>query len=305
MTDIVARIPFYAYLRFLFLLYLVLPQTQGARIIYQTYVHPYLEENETAIEDFITSAHHRLKQAGISYLKRAIELLKTNVLGLPPSSDASSQAAAASAASGTPQSYTQTLLARFSLPAARWTGAGAGQTSSGATDFYSLLASAVSAATGSTSTGDLHAAGGAGGMEASGVLIPDNIQGATEKMTFIAAQREKLSLLMSALDREATQLKTDDEATRAWQAPDVGLDGAGADDKLSGNLTKSRSEAEFEKLEAASGDEDHLEMDSGSTARKRPVAASKQPSGWASWVWSAGGAKPAPTESGTSSGVEK
>jgi hypothetical protein len=296
-------IPFYAYLRFLFLLYLVLPQTQGARIIYQTYVHPYLEENETAIEDFIASAHHRLKQAGISYLKRAIELLKTNVLGLPPSSDTQSQASAASATSGTPQSYTQTLLARFSLPAARWTGAGIGQTTSGATDFYSLLASAVSAATGSTSAGESDAPRGAGGMEASGILIPDNIQGSAEKMTFIAAQREKLSLLMSALDREATQLKTEDETTKAWQAPDVGLDGAGPDDNLPSNLSKSRSEAEFEKLEAMSGDEEHLGIDSGSAARKRPAAASKQSTGWASWVWGSGGTKPA--ESGTSSGVEK
>jgi hypothetical protein len=290
-------------LRFLFLLYLVLPQTQGARIIYQTYVHPYLEENETAIEDFIASAHHRLKQAGISYLKRAIELLKTNVLGLPPSSDTQSQASAASATSGTPQSYTQTLLARFSLPAARWTGAGIGQTTSGATDFYSLLASAVSAATGSTSAGESDAPRGAGGMEASGILIPDNIQGSAEKMTFIAAQREKLSLLMSALDREATQLKTEDETTKAWQAPDVGLDGAGPDDNLPSNLSKSRSEAEFEKLEAMSGDEEHLGIDSGSAARKRPAAASKQSTGWASWVWGSGGTKPA--ESGTSSGVEK
>lgn len=36
------RIPLYAYLRFFFLLYLVLPQTQGARVIYTVYVHPYL-----------------------------------------------------------------------------------------------------------------------------------------------------------------------------------------------------------------------------------------------------------------------
>ncbi|KAL2266023.1 hypothetical protein VTJ83DRAFT_5375 [Remersonia thermophila] len=71
-------VPFYAYARFLFLLYLVLPQTQGARVIYETYVHPRLEENETAIEELIATAHERLRTAGIAYLKRAIELLRTN-----------------------------------------------------------------------------------------------------------------------------------------------------------------------------------------------------------------------------------
>lgn len=302
LTRASPRIPFYAYWRLLFLLYLVLPQTQGARIIYQTYVHPWLEENETAIEDFIASAHHRLRQAGISYLKRAIDLLKTNVLGIPASP--ASHASAASATPGSTQSYTQTLLARFSLPAARWTGAGsgAGSAGTGSTDFYNLLASAVSAATGAGSGGQAQPAGQAGGMEASGTLIPDTIRGTSEKMTFIAAQRERLSFLMSALDREATQIKSEDEATRAWQAADVGLDGARGIDKPADGLSKSRSEGDFEKLEAESGEEEGMEIDSGS-ARRRTPAAVGQAAGWASWVWGSGGT--ATTESGKSPGVEK
>ncbi len=79
----------------MFLLYLVLPQTQGARIIYQEHIHPWLEENETQIEDFIASAHDRLRAAGIAYLKRAIELLKTKVLGMPPGDPEPESAAAA------------------------------------------------------------------------------------------------------------------------------------------------------------------------------------------------------------------
>uniref|UniRef100_L2GGK1 Protein YOP1 n=1 Tax=Colletotrichum fructicola (strain Nara gc5) TaxID=1213859 RepID=L2GGK1_COLFN len=77
---ILVWIPFYAYIRLFFLLYLVLPQTQGARIIYQTHVHPFLQDNEAQIEEFISEAHDRLKAAGIAYLKRAIELIKTNDL---------------------------------------------------------------------------------------------------------------------------------------------------------------------------------------------------------------------------------
>src|SRR6478609_2472562 len=70
-TD-TSRIPLYGYFRLLFLLYLILPQTQGARRLYEEYVHPYLEKNETQIDDFIASAHERLTAAGISYLKLAI-----------------------------------------------------------------------------------------------------------------------------------------------------------------------------------------------------------------------------------------
>src|SRR5438045_430888 len=62
------RIPFYPWIRAGFLLYLISPQTQGAKVLYQTYLHPFLEEHEIAIEDFISSAHDRAKEAGINYL---------------------------------------------------------------------------------------------------------------------------------------------------------------------------------------------------------------------------------------------
>ncbi|KAF7553726.1 hypothetical protein G7046_g7029 [Stylonectria norvegica] len=114
---IVSWIPFYGYIRLFFFLYLILPQTQGARLIYQEYIHPWLEENETQIDEFISSAHNRITAAGISYLKIAIEQFKTKVLGLPPSAPAP-----AAAESYSSQTYTQSLLARFSVPAAKWTG---------------------------------------------------------------------------------------------------------------------------------------------------------------------------------------
>jgi hypothetical protein len=292
------RIPFYAYLRLLFLLYLVLPQTQGARIIYQTHLQPWLHDNEQQIEDFIASAHHRLKQAGISYIKRAIELLRTNVLGLPPSPPSATAADTTGTETGSGQTYTQALLARFSLPSARWTGKDS-LGGSGAADFYNLLASAVGAATATGSSGadattELGSGPeyGPGGLAASGMLVPDNIQGASAKMSFIAAQRERLAFLMSALEREESQLQTEATADRE-RAGSLGLDGVGG-----APLSKSRSEPDFEKLEAESGEEEDAGL------RKRTPASGGQAAGWVSWAWGGGGGGAAATE-GKSTAVEK
>ncbi|KAK0709890.1 TB2/DP1, HVA22 family-domain-containing protein, partial [Lasiosphaeria miniovina] len=302
-------IPFYAYLRLLFLLYLVLPQTQGARIIYQTHVHPWLEDNEGAIEDFIASAHERLRAAGIAYIKRAIELLKTNVLGLPPSPEA---AAAPPSSSGYPQSYTQTLLARFSLPSARWTGStGAGAASAsgtaGSSDFYSFLSSAVSAAAAatagaSTKTGATSSSSAAAPLG----MVPDSIRGTTARMSFIEAQRERLKYVLTALDREATQLQSDEAArlekaaaaaaATTERAPSMSLDGGPG-----GSLSKSRSEVDFEKLEAESGAEDDMDdaaaglrrrAPGGGAAATTPAAAGSAATGgagsWMPWAWGSG-----------------
>lgn len=294
-----SRIPFYSYIRLLFVLYLVLPQTQGARIIYQEHIHPWMVENEAAIDDFIASAHERLKTAGIAYLKRAIELLKTNVLGLPPDESATGPSTPPSTASA--QSYTQALLARFSLPAARWTASVS--SGSAGTDFYNLLAGAVAAATSGSGTSEDDAAK----MSASGTLIPPTIRGTAEKATFIAAQRERLAILLSALDKEARQLETD-HGTQLQQAGNrprytssINFDGATDEPRppsgLGGltPLAKSRSEADFEKIDAESGAEDDQ---SGRVRHRSPASGS-----WLAWGW---GASATPgDESAQSSGVEK
>lgn len=310
------RIPLYPYIRLLFLLYLVLPQTQGARIIYTTYVHPYLEENESQIEDLIATAHDKMKAAGMAYLKRAIELLRTQVLGLEPSPQAQAESNSVPA-SQRPRGYTQALLDRFQLPQARWpiNNAGATGPATGA-DFYNFLASAVhaatSAATGAAATSPESKQGEAGlsssagpgigafpsgDMTASGTLVPPGIRENADKVTFLAAQREKLSLVLRALDREAAQLRSSDASTSL----DVNMDGlqalasglssgdrpATSHSGISvGGLSKSRSEADFEKIEAESGAEDNSAQDSES-ARPTPAASSGS---WLPWGWSASGA---------------
>ncbi|KAH8729261.1 TB2/DP1, HVA22 family-domain-containing protein [Ilyonectria robusta] len=305
---IVSWIPFYGYFRLLFLLYLILPQTQGARYLYEEKVHPFLTENESQIDEFITSAHNRLTDAGIAYLKLAIEAFKTKVLGLPPSEPTPPPTPQASG----PQSYTQSLLSRFSVPAANWTGA-----ANPGSDFYSLLSSAVAAATtsgatasGSGATSSTTAANR--GVSNSGALIPPHLRDSTEKMTFISAQRDRLNIVLSALDREAQGLRA--EAQRAQErasthrrAPSMTFDGTEDDDPtqrpssvFSGlaGLTKSRSEADFEQIDAESGTEDD-----GPVRRRNVGPSGATPAGsssWAPWGWGGGDA-----HGGTSSGAER
>ncbi|KAL7817536.1 TB2/DP1, HVA22 family domain-containing protein [Trichoderma aethiopicum] len=277
---ILAWVPFYGYIRLLFFLYLILPQTQGARVLYEQHVHPFLRENEAQIDDFIASAHERLKAAGIDYFRKAIDYLRVNVLGLPPS-----EPEPPTPPPSAYQSYTQSLLARFSIPAAA-TPAGAGTVGS---DLFGLLASAVTAATGGSG-----ARADAGSYSASSV-VPSHIQDSGERMTFIASQRDRLSVLLTALDREAAQLQrnngqsqsrsrsrhmdSDEEVT---QRPPSGLSG------WSG-LSKSRSETDFEKIDAESGAEDE------SNLRRRHAGGGE---GSGSWMpWGARGGQPGASHS--------
>ncbi|KAK4665766.1 hypothetical protein QC763_403260 [Podospora pseudopauciseta] len=274
-------IPFYAYLRFFFLLYLVLPQTQGARYIYEEYVHPRLEENETAIEELIASAHDRLKAAGVAYLKQAIEYLKTNILGFPPSPDAASSASASQPTQPqTPQSYTQSLLAKFTLPSARW-GSTAGatppsHTASLGSDFYSFLASAVSAAA-SASAAPSTPTPQQQRPDSWSSIIPPSVRGAgaSARMSFIQAQRERLNIVMSALDREEQAALHDNRPGSVSQD--------GSPGSASG-LSKSRSEQDFEKLEAESGEEDEPRVH-----RRQVPERGTSTGGWMPWAWGQGG----------------
>ncbi|KAJ5327836.1 TB2/DP1/HVA22-related protein [Penicillium brevicompactum] len=168
---IIGWFPFYSWIRLFFLSYLVLPQTQGARLLYQDYVDPFLAHHEREIEEFIGQTHERLKAMGLQYFWQAIDLIREKVLGLPPQRPETPPQQGAS-------SYAQSLLSRFNLPAA-----GAAAASN---DWYSVLSSAVGAA---TSTGrsrqaqDEH-------LSASGTLLQRQMQSMSgaEKAHFISSQ---------------------------------------------------------------------------------------------------------------------
>ena len=304
------RIPLYAYIRLLFLLYLVLPQTQGARIIYTTYIHPYLEENEAQIEELIATTHDNMKSAGVAYLKRAIELLRTQVLGMAPSPNAQ-RAESTIPAAQRPRSYTQSLLDRFQLPQGRWPG----NAGSAGQDFYNFLSNAVNAAAAAVSdasatgqaassasassapTGPAVGAFPAGDLSASGTLVPPNIRDNAEKVSFLAAQRERLSLVLGALDREAAQLKSGAAAGAGVAESNLDVLQSQTDrpttshsGRSTGGLSKSRSEVDFEKIEAESGAEDNAGQDAES-AKGTPAASGG--GSWLPWGWSASSASDA------------
>ncbi|KAJ6790146.1 hypothetical protein PWT90_08873 [Aphanocladium album] len=274
-SFIVTWIPFYGYFRLLFLLYLILPQTQGARVLYEQYVHPFLQDNEAQIDEFIANSHERLKSTGLTYLRQAINYVRENLLGMPPSEPPAPMPENVGA-----QGYTQALLSRFSIPSTKWAAAGA----QSGTDFYSLLSSAVAAASGA---GAARSAPGSSDMTASGNIIPDHLRDSGEKMSFISTQKERLNYLLAALDREAQQLQN--EPPPRQTAPG-GFDGPSSDSSptprspsglsMLSALSKSRSEADFEKIEADSGTEDDLTM------RRRNVSGGG--GSWMPWGWGNG-----------------
>ncbi|KAI4286375.1 MAG: hypothetical protein L6R35_004368 [Caloplaca aegaea] len=246
---IVSWTPFYAYIRLCLLSYLVLPQTQGARLIYQSYIHPFLAQHESDIDILITNAHERAKAAGLQYLKRAIDLVKQNLLGMqaqhaPPPK--------------TGETYAQNLLSRFNLPSARQ------GLAAPAGDFYGLLSAAI---------GQVSASGGSRDaqleeMSRSGTLIPKDITDNGEKMTFLSTQRERLRMLLTALDREASELSDDEMIQRDVER----RLGEGLQDN---NLKKSRSEADFDTID----DKEEL----GSEKPGKAVGG-----GWMPWNWGRG-----------------
>lgn len=256
-SFVLSWIPFYAWLRLFGHLYLVLPGKQGATQLYQTYVHPFLMEHESDIDIFITSAHDRARAAGWQYLQQAIEWFKVTVLGNQPRPQTPPHSRQGS--------YAQQLLSRFNLPSAR------DGLAAPAGDFYGLLASALQMTATSGASRDMQAED----LTASGTLIPPNIESNEERMTYVSTQRERLRVLLQAFDKEAFNL--------------AGAGSAMAREKSSDGLAKSRSEADFDKIEK--------EEVSGDSRAGKPAQGS-----WMPWNWAGNG--PAPGEGGRSSGVD-
>jgi receptor expression-enhancing protein 1/2/3/4 len=216
-SFILTWVPMYAWIRLGVHIYLVLPGKQGATQLYQTHVHPFLAEHESDIDKWISNAHESAKSAGLNYLKRFIEWFKVTALGMEPrprTPPVSRQG-----------SYAQQLLSRFNLPTAR------DGLAAPAGDFVGLLASALQMTTSSGASREVQAED----LSASGTLIPADIHSNEERMNYVSTQRERLRVLLQAFDNEAFNL--------ASAPADM------AREKSSDNLSKSRSEADFDKIE--------------------------------------------------------
>jgi len=225
------RVPFYAYLRLFVLSYLVLPQTQGAKLLYQTYIHPFLAHHEQDIDKLITSAHKHAKTAGLDLLKRAIEFVKENLFGMPTKPAPSSPGR-----DRYDGNYAQSLLSRFNLPTARQ------GLAAPAGDFYSLLSSAMS--TINTSAGTSREAQ-VNDLSRSGTLIPQGITTTSDKLNFLSTQRERLRILLSTLDKQASDLGTEAAIEKDVEKR---MTGKTLGEGLVEGLKKSKSEAEFEEI---------------------------------------------------------
>ena len=223
---IIGWLPFYAYFRLALLSYLVLPQTQGARVLYQSHVHPFLAKYEHDIDEVIVSMHNNARKAGLEYLKTAIEFVKQNLLGIQPKQQ-----------SFAPQSqggnYAQNLLSRFNLPSARQ------GLAAPAGDLYGML---------SATMGQLGS--GAGSSREAQVesmsrsVIPEGMTSNAEKMSFLSTQRERLRILLTALDKEASEISHEEMIEK-----DIDRRMAGGMDGASEHSGKSRSGTPFERIE--------------------------------------------------------
>lgn len=166
--------------------YLVLPQTQGAKILYIDYVAPFLEQHERGIEEMIGRSHERARALGLQYFYQAIDLIRQKVLGLPPQQEAPPPPSG-------PAAYAQSLLSRFNMPSA-------GPPTAAPGDWFSALSGVMSSvASAGTSREDREA-----NLSQSGTLLQRQLQSMTgqEKTTFISQQREALDFLRRTLAEE-------------------------------------------------------------------------------------------------------
>jgi receptor expression-enhancing protein 1/2/3/4 len=245
---ILSWVPFWSWMRFFLHLYLILPGSQGATFLYQEYVEPFLYHHEREIDDFITDAHERARSAGLAYVQQGIEWVKVNVMGFAPRQSAPQPTAG--------QSYAQNFMSRFNMPAAR-----------GSDNLYSLVNQALSGATAMYAAGNRD--GAAAELSRSAHIIPDNIRNTDDRLSYVSSQRERLQTLLQAFDQEADNVRAQREAGSRY------YDGGG--------LSKSRSEAEFDRIER-----DEIGQERPPYPVTPPALGRRTSSGWMPWNWQRG-----------------
>lgn len=287
---ILSWVPFYAWIRLGLHLYLVAPGKQGSVMLYQEYIHPFLEEHERQIDQTISSTHAKAKAAGLDVFKRAYEYVRTQFLGQPPRQP-------------TPPvsrnvSYSAALLNRFNMPAARSSfvsaaaaAGGAGSTASG--DLFNILGKAMQQySTPNSTSRDMQAED----LSRSGTLIPPTLSGA-ERTDFVNTQRDRLRTLLQAFDREANP-SSDPATTSGRSAYPPGSQTPSSRNPYltptqmdgSGYMHKSRSESEFEDLayEPMPDPDSFRAPPSRGSAREGEDGGNRpkrESAGWSNFIW--------------------
>jgi len=253
---ILSWVPFYAWIRFFAHLYLILPGSQGATFLYQQYMEPFLYHHEREIDDFISESHDRAKSAGLRYVEMGIEWVKVNAMGFAPHAPEPDRPAG--------QTYAQSLMSRFQMPAAR-----------GSNDLYGLVNQALSGASA------LYGAG-AGTKDAQATnlsravpnLVPDNIRNNEDRLHYVSSQRERLESLLQAFDREQDNIRTQQSGGNRYY--EQGSSRASS----SSHLPRNRSDADFDRI-----DRDEIGSERPPYPLTPPPLGRRTSSGWMPWNW--------------------
>jgi receptor expression-enhancing protein 1/2/3/4 len=249
---ILSWVPFWSWMRFAIHIYLILPGSGGATLLYQEYLEPFLYHHEREIDDFITESHDRAKSAGLELLQQGIEWVKVNVMGFAP------REKQAPPIQG--QSYAQNFMSRLNMPAAR-----------GSDNLYSLVNQALS---GASALYAPNQSAQASEISRSANIIPANIRNNDDRLDYVSSQRERLQTLLKAFDQEADNVR----AAR--------LSGSRYHD--SGNLSRNRSEADFDRIER----DEVGGQDRPPYPLTPPALGRRESSGWMPWNWQRGGVPP-------------
>ena len=266
-------VPFYAWIRLGIHLYLVLPGKQGSVYIYKEYIHPFLEEHERQIDRMISGGHAKAKEAGLDALKKGVEYVRVQFLGM--------EAQQPSPQPSRNVSYSTYLMDRFAMPSARQ-----GLASAGTSDIFNLIGKALQQTTYPDST---TREAQAEDLADSHTLIPPTLHG-EERTDFITTQRERLRTLLQAFDSEAYNDPAFPPSTTTSTEPRSSMPRQPSSRKpyLAPNestyMHKSRSESEFEDLAYEPMPDPDQFRPKAPQRGERPQS-SKGSAGWSNWIW--------------------
>lgn len=122
---LVMYLPFFQLFRFFFILWLMLPQTQGASQIYLNHISPFLELHEGQIDTYIYTAHEKVKVLGADYLARLFHyakeyishyMMNTEIHSYVPPAQATPAPASFAGPEAAGSSYIDTFFSKFKHP---------------------------------------------------------------------------------------------------------------------------------------------------------------------------------------------
>ncbi|KAF9962446.1 receptor accessory protein 4 [Mortierella alpina] len=82
LDTLVFWLPFYYEVKMLFVLWMILPQTQGSIYLYQTFVDPYLSQHEREIDQTLKDIQKQAMAMGMQYIKQAIQMIQNFALDI-------------------------------------------------------------------------------------------------------------------------------------------------------------------------------------------------------------------------------